>query len=164
MSLQPSVSRTFAPIGETPILTTPLSKERVSVIGALSMDGRLFTHMYTGTLNGEGALDYIKSLLLKVKGHITLVWDNAPIHKTKVLKAFLLTEEGKRLTIKNLPAYAPELNPIETVWHHRKNVQLKNVCCHDVVELKREIFAACQRIRYNYNVLLGCIRQPGCYN
>ena len=39
--------------------------------------------------------------------HILCIWDNAPFHKLKILRSI----EG--ITILNLPAYSPQLNPVE---------------------------------------------------
>ena len=41
--------------------------------------------------------------------------------------------------VEQLPSYAPELNPVEGVWHQLKQVELANVICHDVSELRREV-------------------------
>lgn len=30
-----------------------------------------------------------------------------------------------------LPGYTPELSPAEGVWHYLKNVEMKNLCCHN---------------------------------
>ncbi len=163
VQLLPSVEKTYAPIGQTPILRAPLARKHISVIGALGLSGKLYTHGQPNAFNGETVLEFVKKLATRVSGPLTLVWDNAKIHKTKKLKEYLASEEGKTISIKYLPAYAPELNPIESVWHHIKNVQLKNVCCLNLDELKIKLFASSQRVRFNKRVIDGCIRQSHCY-
>ncbi len=57
--------------------------------------------------------------------------------------------------------YAPDLNPDEGVWKHLKCVELKNLCCQSLSELKVELRKAKERLRHKEHVILGCIRQPG---
>jgi len=48
-----------------------------------------------------------------------------------------------------LPAYAPELNADEQVWNYLKNVQLKNICCKNVKELKSIATQKLQEMKNN---------------
>ena len=57
--------------------------------------------------------------------------------------------------------YAPDLNPDEGVWKHLKCVELKNLCCQSLSELKVELRKAEERLRHKRDVILDCIRQPG---
>jgi transposase len=63
--------------------------------------------------------------------------------------------------LEQLPAYAPELNPDEGIWKHLKNVELKNLCCQNIAELRTELRKAKERLRHKVDVIIGCIRQPG---
>jgi transposase len=76
---------------------------------------------------------------------------------------FLLAEgAAQRLGLEQLPGYAPDLNPAdEGVWKHLKCVELKNLCCQSLSELKVELRRAKERLRHKRDVILGCIRQPG---
>jgi len=53
------------------------------------------------------------------------------------------------------------LNPDEGIWKHLKYVELKNVCCRSLSELRVELRKAKERLRHKKHVILGCIRQPG---
>jgi transposase len=57
--------------------------------------------------------------------------------------------------------YAPDLNPDEGIWKHLKCVELRNLCCESLSELKIELRKAKERLRHKRDVILGCIRQPG---
>jgi transposase len=63
--------------------------------------------------------------------------------------------------LEQLPGYAPDLNPDEGIWKHLKYVELKNVCCQSLWELKIELRKAKERLRHKRDIILGCIRQPG---
>jgi hypothetical protein len=57
--------------------------------------------------------------------------------------------------------YAPDLNPDEGIYKHLKCVELKNLCCQSLSELRVELRKAKERLRHKRDVILGCIRQPG---
>jgi transposase len=59
------------------------------------------------------------------------------------------------------PAYAPELNPDEGIWNYLKRVELKNVSCQGVSQLRCELRWAKERLRRKPHIILGCIKQPG---
>jgi hypothetical protein len=48
---------------------------------------------------------------------------------------FLAQGATKRLRLEQLPGYAPDLNPDEGIWAYLKYVELRNVCCTDLVSL-----------------------------
>ena len=68
---------------------------------------------------------------------------------------------ASRVQLEQLPGYAPDLNPDEGVWKHLKCVELKNLCCQSLSELKVELRKAKERLRHKRDVILGCIRRPG---
>ncbi|GGT47597.1 hypothetical protein GCM10010176_107850 [Nonomuraea spiralis] len=51
-------------------------------------------------------------------GPIVLIWDNVNIHVDALMRSLIDTRPW--LTVFSLPTYAPELNPVETVWSHLK--------------------------------------------
>jgi hypothetical protein len=57
------------------------------------------------------------------------------------------------------PAYAPELNPDEGIWNLLKRVELRNLCCNDLAELRLELRLAAARLRHKRTVIQGCITQ-----
>lgn len=80
-------------------------------------------------------------------------WDGAPIHRSKVVKAFLADGGAERLWLVQLPAYAPELNPVEGIWRHLKRVHLRNLCCRTLTELRYELRLATANLRHKTAVL-----------
>jgi transposase len=90
-----------------------------------------------------------------------VIWDGSPIHRSKLVKEFLKSGAASRLQLEQLPSYAPELNPEEGIWKHLKYVELKNLCCRNLSELRCKLRIAKERLRHKKDVILGCIRQPG---
>lgn len=160
--LLPAVGRTYAPMGKTPLLRETLTRDHRSLIGALTLDGRVFVHGQDQSLCSTDVVRFLKHLLRHIVGKLRIVWDGASIHYGAV-KEFLQSGAANRITLVRLPSYAPELNPVEGLWHYLKHVELLNVCCHTLAELRQEVRNAVARVRYRGEVLEGCVRQPGCY-
>ncbi len=154
--------RTYAPIGQTPILTETLTRDHRSLIGALTSDGRLYLRGANRALTSADVVRFLKHLQQHLGQKLLVVWDGAPIHYGQV-KTFLAEGAAADIHLERLPAYAPELNPVEGVWHYLKHVELGNVCCADLDELWYELRKAIARLRHKSDVIEGCVRQPGCY-
>jgi transposase len=104
---------------------------------------------------------FLRHALRRIPGKLLVVWDGSTIHRARVVKDFLASGASNRLRLEQLPGYAPELNPDEGIWKHLKYVELKNICCKSLSELRRELRKAKERLRHKKHVILGCIRQPG---
>jgi transposase len=159
--LLPMVVRTYAPIGRTPVLYEHQSRDHVSAMSAITLDGKLLMIEQERAFKGEDVVRFLKHLLRQIPGKVLVIWDGSPIHRSKAVKKFLEDGAASRLRLEQLPGYAPDLNPDEGIWKHLKCVELKNVCCQSVEELRSELRKAKERLRHKKDVILGCIRQPG---
>jgi transposase len=159
--LLPAVVRTYAPVGKTPVLVEHLSRDHLSAISAITPEGKLYMREQDRAFKGTHVVRFLKYLLRKITGKLLIVWDGSPIHRGKAVNEFLASGAARRLQLERLPGYAPELNPDEGIWKHLKYVELKNVCCQNLSELKSELRKAKERLRHKKHVILGCIRQPG---
>lgn len=126
------------------------------------MDGRLFVHGQEQAFCSADVVRFLNHLLRHIAGKLLIVWDGASIHYGAVT-AFLQRGAARRITRVRLPSYAPDLSPVQGGWHDLKRVELLNVCCHTLAELRQEVRKAVARLRHRTDVLMGCIRQPGCY-
>jgi transposase len=159
--LLPAVVRTYAPIGQTPVLREELSRDHLSVMSGITLQGRLLMIEQERAFKGLDAVRFLKHALRQIPGKLLVIWDGSPIHRGQAVKDFLASGVADRLQLEQLPGYAPDLNPDEGVWKHLKYVELKNVCCQTLSELKVELRKAKERLRHKTHVILGCIRQPG---
>lgn len=159
--LLPTVVRTYAPVGQTPILEEHLSHDHLSVMSGITLEGRLLMIEQDRAFKGPDVVRFLKHALSQIPGKLLIVWDGSPIHRSKAVKEFLAQGAASRVRLEQLPAYAPELNPDEGVFKHLKCVELKNLCCQNIGELRKELRKAKERLRHKVDVILGCIRQPG---
>ena len=59
----------------------------------------------------------------------------------------------------NLPAYAPELNPVEYLWGHLKEHELGNLLVRHAHELGHHATAALRRLRRRPTIIAACWKQ-----
>jgi transposase len=159
--LLPTVVRTYAPVGKTPILHEHLSRDHLSAMSGITLDGKLYMLEQDRAFKGEDVVRFLKHLMHRIPGKLLVIWDGSPIHHGRAIKDFLKSGAASRLQLEQLPGYAPDLNPDEGIWKHLKCVELKNLCCQSVAELRVELRKAKERLRHKKHVILGCIRQPG---
>jgi transposase len=153
--------RTYAPVGQTPILREWCTREHLSAISALSPEGKLYFHCQDRALDSADVVAFLEHLLREVPGRMVLIWDGAPIHRSHVIKEFLANGAALRLHLERLPAYAPELNPGEGLWQQLKGVELRNVCCVNLSHLRHELRDAVHRVRQKPRIIHGCFKGAG---
>jgi putative transposase len=64
------------------------------------------------------------------------------------------------LTVFQLPAYAPELNPVEPVWSNLKR-SLANLVKHDIAQLTALVKTRLRQMQYRPGLLEGFLAKPG---
>jgi transposase len=159
--LLPMVVRTYAPIGQTPILDHLLSYDHLSVISAITPEGKLYTMVQERSFKGPDVVRFLKHLMRQIAGKLLIIWDGATIHRSQMVKTFLADGAAERIHLERLPGYAPELNPDEGVWNYLKRVELKNVVCRDLAHLRNELRKAIARLRRKPTIIRGCAAQTG---
>ena len=148
--------RTYAPLGETPVLRVPLTREHLSAICGITPEGRMFMQMQEHASCAQDVVAFLRLLLRKIPGKLLVIWDGSPIHRAKVIKEFLAAGPAKRLHLERLPGYAPDLNPQEGVWCLLKRRELKNLCCPHLAHLRQALVRAKERLRHRRESLQSC--------
>jgi transposase len=92
-----------------------------------------------------------------LQASFSFVFDGAPIHRSKAMRAFLAEGAAKRLPLEQLAGCAPDLNPDEGVWNWLKHVALKNQCFTNLSSLERAVLRAKDDLRSRRDVLIGSI-------
>jgi transposase len=154
----PSVVRTYAPVGQTPIIHECYTRDHLSAISAISPGGKLYFHSQDHPITSDDVVGFLEPLLREVPGQMVIIWDGAPIHRSHVIQQFLARGAAQRLHLERLPAYAPELNPGEGLWQQLKGVELRNVCCFNISHLRHELRDAVKRVRRRPQLLTSFFR------
>jgi hypothetical protein len=106
--LLPALVRTWAPIGEPPILRAPCSYDHLSAISAITPSGQLLLHVQEDAYHGCDVVRFLKHVLRHIPGKLLIVWDGASIHRSQAIKEFLAAGAAERIHLERLPGYAPE--------------------------------------------------------
>jgi hypothetical protein len=104
---------------------------------------------------------FLKQLLRHIPGKLLVLWDGAPIHRGQPVKDFLAHGGSRRIRLEQLPGYAPDLNPDEGIWSYLKRLELGNVRCQNLPQLRRQLRLATARLRHKRHVIQGCMRECG---
>jgi putative transposase len=162
--MSPLVRRTLALIGQTPQLIHKVrhagrGRDKVSVIAALTMSpkvarlGLYFSSLINGYYDSFTVAWFVRQLLRHLRGPVIVVWDGGPMHRGPEIRQ--LQADFPRLELTSLPAYAPDLNPVECVWSYLKWGKLPNHTAADSEELEQMIFDELHNIRHHHDFLKG---------
>lgn len=163
---RPSVRRTWAPKGRTPILRHHFNWKRLHAIGALvcapdGADEGVLLHLQPGSVKQEDILAWLPALHEQVPGLLVVLWDGLAAHHSKTVQAYV-QENADWLTTHRLPAYAPELNPVEYLWSVLKGKDVANYCADSIGHIETKLHQATQRIEHD-NVASGFLRASGLF-
>jgi hypothetical protein len=79
--LLPAVTRTDAPVGETPILHPTLSHDHLSMIGAVGLHEKLYFQVYETAISSAEVIRFLGHLRRLIPGKLLIVLDGVPIHR-----------------------------------------------------------------------------------
>jgi hypothetical protein len=87
--LLPTVVRTYAPVVKTPILKEHLSRDHLSAMSGITLEGKLYMLEQDRAFKGEDVVRFLKHLLRQIPGKLLVIWDGSPIHQGRAVKDFL---------------------------------------------------------------------------
>jgi len=93
---------------------------------------------------------------------LLVVWDRAQIHRGRMVREFVAASGG-RIALEYLPAYAPELNPVEYIWGYWKHHELPNFCPRDFARLSYHARRALKRMRRRPTLVMAFWEQANLF-
>ena len=166
ISERPSVRRTWAPRGQTPILIHAFNWNKISVVAAIAYrwDGkrcRLYFQSRPGSYNAESLIVFLEELRRHFRGcRVILVWDGLPAHKSRIMKEYLGSQRHW-LSEERLPGYAPDLNPVEMLWGNLKGQELANRCSEGLAEAAAAVGSGMARVRKSQQLSFAFLHHAG---
>lgn len=138
----------------------------ISVCAALGFrwDGRrcrLFFQTREGSYNSESLIAFLRALRRHVHGQkAILIWDGLPGHKSRRMKDYL-ADQRRWLRVEPLPGYAPDLNPVETLWGNVKGQEMANRCSKDLAEVATTVRTGMKRVRKSRTLAFSFLKHAG---
>jgi len=162
--MTPTIRRTFAPRGSTPVNKVSDPHGRVSVIGAITISPKrtrvgLHYHMLADNVNfrGPSIIEFLKQLRSQLGGPMSIVWDQIIIHSSDLVRDYLKTVP--EIVTESFPPYAPELNPVDRAWFYLKYDRLSNFTPLKMVKLRSSVESELKQLQRQPGLLRSFIRQ-----
>ena len=160
--LTPTVRRTLAPRGQTPILPAVQRHDRISAISCVTLgpqaeQPQLYFELLPTDLNvgAEDIVAFLRQLRQELPGPWIILWDRHNIHsRSRLVQAWLAGEPG--VVLEDFPGYAPALNPDEMVWAWLKYGRLANFTPATVAELREQLLRELEWAAFDSELLAGC--------
>jgi transposase len=165
--LTPSVRRTFAPRGQTPVLSCWDRRDRLSAISCITLSpvqgrpGMYFELLPVNrTVHAEDVVAFLKALKRQLRGPFTVVWDRHVIHsKSGIVKDFLAANPD--IIAEDFPGYVPDLNADEWVWGWTKYGRLSNLAAWHSDELWDHVVMALIDLKFQPKLLNAFLKEAG---
>jgi len=136
LSQRPTRIRTWAPVGETPNLEFNFNWKTLSAMAGVSFY-QFYFRLIEGSVKTPHVIEFLKQLQERIGRRLLVVWDGLASHKSKAVRDFVASTEGQ-VQVAFLPAYAPDLNPVEYLWGHWKRHEIPNLCAATLALLSKE--------------------------
>jgi transposase len=105
--------RGYAPRGQSSeIRPSERKRERVNYIASVSHQGTVEFMTYTCSLEADRFIRFCERLIAKRKRKLFWIVDRHPVHQQQSVKQWLQAH-SEQIELFYLPAYSPELNPVE---------------------------------------------------
>ncbi|MGW2836168.1 IS630 family transposase [Streptomyces sp. NPDC001286] len=172
-SMTPPTARTWARRGHTPVIRVRGRSQRRFSIAALACykqgersrliyrPKRHVDHKRGGrrSFTWTDYRDLLTAAHQQLGRPIVLIWDNLNVHKDRRLREFIDTQDW--ITCYFLPAYAPDLNPVEGIWSLLRRSSQANTAFTDPDHLMSTLRHGLRQIQYRSNLIDGCLTETG---
>jgi transposase len=163
--LTPSVRRTLAPRGQTPVLPCWDRRDKIAALSSLSVSpqrqrlGLQFELLPDNdTVRAPDVVAYLRKLRAELGPLLTVIWDGNGIHDRALLvRAFLAQYPG--VVTEKFPGYVPELNPDEGVWGWTKYGRLANLAAWSTDHLRDHLIDELVVLKHSPDLLASFIEQ-----
>lgn len=138
--------RGYAPPGQTQIVKIPACRKSLSMIAAVTNQGKVRFMIYPGGLSPQRLIVFMQRLIKDAQRKVFLILDNLNVHKAKAVREWLGEHVG-RIEVFYLQPYSPELNPTEYFNGDLKGEIQRGIPPKEVTDLKRTMLSHSRRIQ-----------------
>lgn len=157
--MAPLVKRTWALRGHRPeIYQKGKQREKVSLAVALCLSPNrdwlrlLYRTLVNGYFNNEKIAEFLEGLMREIPTALVVLWDRGNMHKGDPIRDEL-KRFHPRLSIEQLPPWAPMLDPVEPVFSWLKYGRLSNFAALNAQQLNAVVKTELDAIRRDQKCL-----------
>lgn len=121
---------------------------------------RVFLLLHLGAVRSAEVVRFLRHLRRHLRGQVILVWDGLHAHRSRETRAYL-DEQRHWLTVVRLPAYTPDLNPVEGMWNWLKGSRLPNLCPESLQPIRTNLRRARRTLARRSKIAHGFLRRTG---
>lgn len=132
------------------------------MIGALAYraDGsrsKILLQFKKGAVLAPDFVRFLEHLARHLRGNVLVIWDRLNGHRSLLVRNW--SDANPRFEFVHLPAYAPELNPVEALWSWLKGTCLANCSHDDLGPLTNAMRRGVHRARHRKGLLCAFLRK-----
>jgi transposase len=161
--LEPTVRRTYAPRGKTPVHRIGNPPARISAIGVITLSPSLDTiGLRYGplgdnlTFQGPTVVQFLRPLRTEISAPLPIVWDQIALPDCEEVEEYLAST--REVMAEPFPASAPERNPADGSWRYIKYGRLANYTPPDRGILRHKVTEEFERLKGRAERLRSFVR------
>jgi transposase len=153
---QGTTTNVWAKQGSRPTAVRQTEYQYLWVLGAVCPETGHAEGLLSPQLNTKIVNEFLAQFARTIPAdeHAVMLWDGAGFHGSKQLRV------PDNVTVVTLPAYSPELNPIENLWHYLKSHYWSNRAYDDYDALEEAAVAAWRKAALDAELMKSVCAAP----
>jgi transposase len=153
---QGTTTSVWAQQGSRPTAVRQTEYEYLWVLGAVCPETGHAEGLLSPQLNTKIVNEFLAQFAQTIPAdeHAVMLWDGAGFHASKQLRV------PDNVTVVTLPAYSPELNPIENLWHYLKSHYWSNRAYADYDALEEAAVVAWRKAALDADLMKTVCAAP----
>ena len=133
-------------------------RNTLKIFGTIELYGGRFLYHFQEVFNAQTYIGYLERIVRSYfPRKVYLIQDNASYHKDRDVWAWF-SDHRTSLQVHNLPAYSPQLNALERIWHHTRLQGTHNRYFATQQELHSALTSTFRSIQKNPAQIQGYLR------
>lgn len=130
-------------------------RNTLKIFGTIELYRARFLYHFQDVFNTQTYIEYLERVLRDYfPQKVYLIQDNASYHKDRIVWDWF-RDHRKQVEVSNLPAYSPELNALERIWHYTRHHGTHNRYFKTQSELHSTLTSTFRSIQRNPRQVMG---------
>ena len=151
--------RSYAPRGRTPVVRVCHRRAGLSLISAVTNQGKLRWMIVDGAVNAPTFIGFLERLIRDARRKVFLILDRLKVHRARSTQDWL-AEHRSEIEVHYLPSYSPELNPDEGVNADLKQAVPRKAPARSKQQLKRAAISHMRSLSKRPKRIRSIFRHP----